>query len=65
MCNFTSGKSKARIIEDLDHENIWATFGKTFQDFTMRDMTKLILRSLDLCGQFYEMYAKAKGFGIR
>jgi len=30
----------------------------------MRDVTKLIFRSLDLCGQFYEMYAEAKGFGV-
>ena len=52
MCNFTPGKSEARIIEDLDDETLQAAFGKALQDFAMRDMTKLIFISSDLCGQF-------------
>jgi len=65
MCNFTLEKSEAIVIDDLDNENLWAAFGKSLQDFTMRDMTKLIFRYLYLYSRFHEMYAKPKGFGIR
>ena len=30
----------------------------------MRDMRKLILKSLDLCCELYKMYAKSRGFGV-
>ena len=53
------------IIEDLDDENLWASFGKKLEDFTMRDMRKLIFKSFDLCCEFYRMYEKLKGFGVR
>jgi len=35
--NFTPRKSEIKIIEDLDNENLWASFCKALQDFTMRD----------------------------
>jgi len=47
----------------LDNEILWASFGKELQDFTVKDMTKLISRSLDLCCQFYEIYVKQKDLG--
>ena len=53
------------IIEDLDDPKLWASFGKALEDFTIRDMRKLMFKSLNLCCEFYKLYAKSKRFGIR
>jgi len=63
--NNTSLDFGITIIEDLDDENLWASFGKKLEDFTMRYMRKLIFKSLDLWCEVYKMYAKLKGFRVR
>jgi len=54
-----------RIIENLDYENLWTSFGKKPRDFTMMDISKLVFKSLDLCEKFYKMFANLKGFGVQ
>ena len=53
------------IVEDLDDPKLWASLGKALEDFTMKDMRKLIFKSLNLCCEFYKLYVKSKGFRIR
>ena len=53
------------IVEDLDDQKLWASFGKALEDFTMRDVRKLTFKFLNLCCEFYKLYAKSKGFGIQ
>jgi len=42
--SFISLNSEVRIIENLDDESLCASFAKALQDFTIRDMTKLIFK---------------------
>uniref|UniRef100_A0A803MWY6 Protein FAR1-RELATED SEQUENCE n=1 Tax=Chenopodium quinoa TaxID=63459 RepID=A0A803MWY6_CHEQI len=47
---------------DLD---VWEKLGRKLEDFTLAEMKQLSFRSHRTCIQFYRMYAKVKGFGIR
>jgi len=49
----------------LDDQKLWTSFEKELEDVAMRDMRKLIFKSLNLCCEFYKMYAKSKGLRIR
>ena len=63
--DITSMDFGVTIVEDLDDPKSWASFEKAIEDFTMRDTRKLIFKSLTLCCEFYKLYAKSKGFGIK
>ena len=63
--DITSMDFGVTIVEDLDDPKLSASFGKALEDFTMRDMRKLIFKFLNLCCEIYKVYAKSKGFGIR
>ena len=64
--SFTSLHSELKIIENLDGENFEASFGpKKKSNVTVIDMTKLTFKSLELCEEFYRMYAKLKGSRVR
>ena len=63
--DITSMEFGVTIVEDLNDQKLWALFGKAFEDFTIRDMRKLIFKSLNLCCEFYKLHAKSKGFEIR
>ncbi|XP_021721099.1 protein FAR1-RELATED SEQUENCE 5-like [Chenopodium quinoa] len=45
--------------------DVWEKLGKKLEDFTLSEMKQLSFRSHRTCIQFYRMYAKVKGFGIR
>jgi len=64
----SNGKSDIIMIEnfeELKDPMLWEIFDKDVKDFTMEDMKKLRFKSLEFCGEFYEFYAKIKGFGVR
>ena len=59
--NITSMDFGVTIVENLDDPKLWASFGKALENFSTRDMRKLIFKSLNLCCEFYKLYAKVKG----
>lgn len=54
-----------RTIEHFFDEDTWDEINKNLEDFTGDDLSKLSFSSLDICREFYRMYSKVKGFGIR
>ncbi|XP_021714625.1 protein FAR1-RELATED SEQUENCE 5-like [Chenopodium quinoa] len=44
---------------------VWEEIGKRLEDFTFEDMQRLSFKDLQTCIDFYKMYAKCMGFGIR
>ena len=63
--DITSMDFSVTIVEDLDDPKLWESFGKAVENFTMRDMRKLIFKSLNLCCEIYKLYEKSKGFEIQ
>lgn len=59
---------RTNVEDTLDYfldEETWDRIGKDFKDFDEEDMKLISLNSLDHCYEFYQVYAKVKGFGIR
>ena len=54
-----------KTLDYFFDENTWDSFKKPLKDFDETDMKSLEFHSLEACEEFYSIYAKIKGFGIR
>ncbi|KAL2931510.1 Protein FAR1-RELATED SEQUENCE 5, partial [Bienertia sinuspersici] len=52
-------------VDTFSYLKVWDAIGKNLEDLTAEDMRKLEFNRHSNYIQFYKMYAKVKGFGIR
>ncbi|KAL4383302.1 hypothetical protein GQ457_15G015820 [Hibiscus cannabinus] len=54
-----------KTVDYFIDENIWDKIGKELKDYDENDMDMLKWKSIEDCIEFYKIYAKVKGFGVR
>ncbi|KAL4302916.1 hypothetical protein GQ457_10G007550 [Hibiscus cannabinus] len=54
-----------KTVDYFIDENIWDKIGKELKDYDENDMDLLKWKTLEDCIEFYNTYAKVKGFGVR
>ncbi|KAL4310833.1 hypothetical protein GQ457_01G049760 [Hibiscus cannabinus] len=54
-----------KTVDYFIDENVWDKIGKELKDYDENDMDLLKWKTLEDCIEFYNTYAKVKGFGVR